>query len=78
MYGTYSFSCTIVICGTCGYTAFYASDPRDAMTTIERDLARRRENEQRALQERLEKEASARMKAQKKGASSACKGFLLS
>jgi hypothetical protein len=66
----YDFYCTIVICGTCGYTAFYASDPRDTIATIEKRLAEARKREQIILQERLEEEAAARMKAQKK------KGFL--
>ena len=66
----YDFNCTMVICGTCGYTALYASDPRAAITTIEKRLAEARKKQQIALQERLEEEAAARRKAQKK------KGFL--
>jgi hypothetical protein len=38
----YNFSCTIVICGTCGYTALYASDPRNTIATIEKRLAEAR------------------------------------
>jgi hypothetical protein len=62
----YDFSCTIAICGTCGYTTFYASHPRETIAIIEKRLAEAREKEQIILQERLEKEAAARKKAQKK------------
>lgn len=66
-YRTFDFKCTMVICGSCGLTNFYATNPGDTIAMIEKDFAEVRANRQIAMQERQAAEEAARRKAQKKG-----------